>query len=173
MISPPPSFRPTQIRSCSPFARVHPHASPTLQRVPTWRDHSVPPAPFCYRTSSGPADTGPSPSRDPGTLPPQTQESRPPAPPPSDPEIRASLTAAHSLFGPRQDAWGVDDTNALQDLIGELGAHEPGAEGRSGVSAGRGRRRGHIRREPRTAPRRIRFREGKNLEREKEDQDRE
>lgn len=53
----------------------------------------------------------------------------------------ASLTTAHSLLGSGQDPRGVDDANALQDLIGELGAHEPGAEGRSGVNAGTGRRR--------------------------------
>lgn len=34
------------------------------------------------------------------------------------------LTSADALFLPRQDARAIDDTDAFQDLIGQLGAHE-------------------------------------------------
>lgn len=37
-----------------------------------------------------------------------------------------ALTSADALLLPRQDAWAVDDADALQDLIGQLGAHESG-----------------------------------------------
>ena len=84
-----------------------------------------------------------------------------PGPSSLGPRSPASLTTAHSLLGPRQDARGVDDADALQDLIGELGAHEPGAEGRSGVNAGTGRRRGRMRREPRTCTEENQIRRGK------------
>ena len=56
-ISAPPSFGPAQTCSPSGFTRVHPHASPTLQRAPARRSHSLPPAPFGYAASSGPAHT--------------------------------------------------------------------------------------------------------------------
>ena len=86
----------------------------------------------------GPSSLGP--SSPPTQPPPLSQPGTPP------------LTSAHSLFGPRQDAWGIDDTDALQDLVGELGAHEPGREGRSEVNVGKGRRRGHIKRETKLLP---------------------
>jgi hypothetical protein len=38
-------------------------------------------------------------------------------------------TSADALFLPRQDAGAVDDADALQDLVGQLGAHEPGRDG--------------------------------------------
>lgn len=41
----------------------------------------------------------------------------------------AALTSADALLLPRQDAWAVNDADALQDLIGQLGAHEPGRKG--------------------------------------------
>lgn len=37
-----------------------------------------------------------------------------------------ALTSADALLLPRQDARTVDDADALQDLIGQLGAHESG-----------------------------------------------
>lgn len=37
-----------------------------------------------------------------------------------------TLTSADALLLPRQDARAVDDADALQDLIGQLGAHESG-----------------------------------------------
>lgn len=40
-----------------------------------------------------------------------------------------ALTAADALLLPRQDAGTVDDADALQDLIGQLGAHESGRKG--------------------------------------------
>lgn len=35
-----------------------------------------------------------------------------------------ALTSADALLLPRQDSRAVDDADALQDLIGQLGAHE-------------------------------------------------
>lgn len=40
-----------------------------------------------------------------------------------------ALTSADALLLPRQDARAVDDADTLQDLVGQLGAHEPGREG--------------------------------------------
>lgn len=40
-----------------------------------------------------------------------------------------ALTSADALLLPRQDARAVNDADALQDLIGQLGAHEPGRKG--------------------------------------------
>ena len=40
-----------------------------------------------------------------------------------------ALTSADALLLPRQDAGAVDDADALQDLIGQLGAHESGRKG--------------------------------------------
>lgn len=40
-----------------------------------------------------------------------------------------ALTSADALLLPRQDAGTVDDADALQDLIGQLGAHESGKKG--------------------------------------------
>lgn len=40
-----------------------------------------------------------------------------------------ALTSADALLLPRQDAGTVDDADALQDLIGQLGAHESGRKG--------------------------------------------
>lgn len=39
------------------------------------------------------------------------------------------LTSADALLLPRQDARAVDDADALQDLVGQLGAHESGRKG--------------------------------------------
>lgn len=39
------------------------------------------------------------------------------------------LTSADALLLPRQDARAVDDADTLQDLIGQLGAHESGRKG--------------------------------------------
>lgn len=39
-----------------------------------------------------------------------------------------ALTSADALLLPRQDARAVDDADALQDLIGQLGAHESGSK---------------------------------------------
>lgn len=38
-----------------------------------------------------------------------------------------SLTSAHSLLGPGQDSWRVDDADALQNLVGHLRTLESGA----------------------------------------------
>lgn len=35
------------------------------------------------------------------------------------------LTSAHALLLPREDTWCVNNSNALQDLIWQLGTHEP------------------------------------------------
>lgn len=37
-----------------------------------------------------------------------------------------ALTSADALLLPRQDARAVDNADALQDLVGQLGTHEPG-----------------------------------------------
>lgn len=124
--------------SCSLFTLVHPPASPTG----TGRQHrgitaSLPPALFLLQPAAGQLTWGKS-QQSPG--PSSRRPGRPgPQPLPLRPGSPASLTAAHSLFGPRQDAGRVNDTNALQDLIGDVGAHEPGAEGRAGVSLCRDR----------------------------------
>lgn len=44
--------------------------------------------------------------------------------------VDRALTSAEALLLPRQDAGAVNDADALQDLIGQLGAHEPGRDGR-------------------------------------------
>lgn len=40
-----------------------------------------------------------------------------------------ALTSADALFLSRQDAGAVDYADALQDLIGQLGAHKSGRKG--------------------------------------------
>lgn len=39
------------------------------------------------------------------------------------------LTSADALLLSRQDPWGVDHTDALEDLVGHLGADEPAHTG--------------------------------------------
>lgn len=43
------------------------------------------------------------------------------------------LTSANTLFFPRQDARCVNDANALQDLVGDLRADEPGGIWRQSI----------------------------------------
>lgn len=42
---------------------------------------------------------------------------------------KGALTSADALLLPRQDARAVNDADALQDLIGQLGAHESARKG--------------------------------------------
>lgn len=43
----------------------------------------------------------------------------------------ASLTSADPLLLPGEDSWRVDDADALQHGVGQLGAHKPARTGGS------------------------------------------